>query len=59
MAGTQQIEKIDDGLIKFKDNKVSLKLERFDGIEIWYEYKFRNYDEILNKIIIQSVQKIV
>ena len=44
MAGTQQIEKIDDGLIKFKDNRVSLKLERFDVIEIWYEYKWKNYD---------------
>ena len=44
MAGTQQIEKIDDGLIKFKDNRVSLKLERLDVIEIWYEYKWENYD---------------
>ena len=44
MVGTQKIERIDDGLIKFKDNRFSLKLERFDFIEIWYEYEWENYD---------------
>ena len=44
MVGTQKIERIDDGLIKFKDNRFSLKLERFDFIEIWYEYEWGNYD---------------